>query len=95
MRVVWTIPANRNREAIISFIEQDNPLAAIEMDVLFTKAADSLSTLPLQGRKGRVAGTRELIVHRNYILVYSYDIKTEKIYITTVLHALRQYPPII
>ena len=93
MRVVWTTPASEDRELIVFFIAQDNPQAALEMDSLFTDAAASLMTFPARGRQGRVSGTRELLVHKNYILVYSIDTEKSIVYIKAVLHAAQQYPP--
>ncbi|MCI4592413.1 type II toxin-antitoxin system RelE/ParE family toxin [Sphingobium sp. BYY-5] len=43
------------------------------------------------GRPGRVAGTRELVAHRNYILVY--DVAESEIRILRLLHAARRWPP--
>ena len=92
MKVVWTDPAEEDRERIVFFIAQDNPLAAVEMDELFTEAADSLASLSLRGRLGRVSDTRELIVHKNYILVYAYDETADVVYIKATLHASQQWP---
>lgn len=94
MRVVWTDPADEDRERIVFFIAQDNPLAAVEMDELFTAAADSLAALPARSRTGRLPDTRELVVHKNYILVYGVDEANDTIYIKAVLHAARQWPPV-
>ena len=41
-------------------------------------------------RPGRIAGTREAIVHPNYLLIY--NIERDAIVITAVLHARQQYP---
>jgi addiction module RelE/StbE family toxin len=93
MKVVWTDPAEEDRERIILFIAQDNPQAALEMDDLFTAAADSLAAFPSRAQAGRVPGTRELIVHRSYILVYGIDEDVDTVYIKAVLHTARQWPP--
>ena len=93
MRVVWTDPAEEDRYRIVLFIAQDNPQAALEMDDLFTAAADSLATFPTRAKAGRVPGTRELIVHKNYILVYGIDDEADNVYIKAVLHTSRQWPP--
>jgi plasmid stabilization system protein ParE len=42
-------------------------------------------------RPGRVAGTREMIVRRNYVVVYAEDARA--VSILRVLHASQQWPP--
>ena len=93
MKVVWTEPADNDREQIVSYIALDNPQAAIEMDCLFTEAGASLEKFALRGRIGRASNTRELLVHKNYIIVYNVDSKAGIVYITAVLHSAQQYPP--
>jgi plasmid stabilization system protein ParE len=44
----------------------------------------------MAGRPGRRAGTREMVVHSNYILVYRVEEKLVRI--VNVLHTRRQYP---
>ena len=55
MRIVWTDPAEEDREQIVLFIAQENEQAALEMDDLFTAAADSLATFPTRAKVGRVS----------------------------------------
>ncbi|WP_313517846.1 type II toxin-antitoxin system RelE/ParE family toxin [Brevundimonas sp.] len=45
---------------------------------------------PGLGRVGRVPGTRELVAHQNYVLVY--DVVDDQVRILRVLHAARQWP---
>jgi plasmid stabilization system protein ParE len=52
--------------------------------------AERLPSHPFMYRPGRVAGTREAVVHPNYILVYR--VGEELIEILAVLHARQQYP---
>ena len=91
MRLVWTKAALDDRRAIYDFIEADNPSAALKLDELFSEKASRLVALPEIGRFGRVSGTRELVVHQNYIFIY--DITGDLIRILRVLHAARQWPP--
>ena len=69
----------------------DNPAAALALDELFSEKAGRLVDHPGLGRPGRVAGTRELVAHRNYILVY--DLAGDLVRVLRVLHAARQWPP--
>lgn len=87
MRLIWTRPAAADRREIRAYIAQDNPAAALALDALFSRAADRLLAHPGLGRPGRAAGTRELVAHRNYLLIY--DLNAEQV---RVLHVARQWP---
>ena len=87
----WTPEAIRDRNEIFDYIEEANPIAALSLDELFSEKAGRLVDYPDMGRLGRVAGTRELVVHRHYILVY--DVSDELVRVLRVLHATRQWPP--
>lgn len=91
MELFWTPEATRDRDEIYDYIEADNPAAALALDELFSEKAGRLVDHPGLGRLGRVAGTRELVAHRNYILVY--DQVGEIVRILRVLHAAQQWPP--
>ena len=79
-----------HRADIIDYIGQDNPLAAIRMDELFAKAAARLAEHPLLGRTGKIPGTRELIPHESYRLVYEVDGDT--VWILALVHTARLWP---
>ncbi len=91
MRVVWTRQAEQDRAEVWDYIAADNPDAAVEMDELFSDAASRLSRHPMLGRPGRISGTRELIPHASYRLVY--EIEAETVWILTLVHTARQWPP--
>jgi toxin ParE1/3/4 len=77
--------------AIVDYISDDNPNAAQRLkDEIETKAA-RLIERPKLYRPGRVAGTREMMVRPNYVVIY---VETEQaVTILRVLHAARQWPP--
>ena len=89
MKLYWTLEAIADRDAIFDYIEVDNPAAALALDELFSEKAERLTDHPKLGRLGRVDGTRELVVHENYILVY--DIAGDLVRILRVLHAARRW----
>ena len=62
------------------------------MDDTITAAVLRLEKFPLLGRPGRIDGTRELVVHQHYILVY--EIVDNIIILLMVLHTSRQWPPV-
>lgn len=87
---LWKPAAIADRKAIIVYIAQDNPQAAMEMgDMLIEKAA-LLDQHPKMGRVGRVKGTRELVAHPNYILIY--HLVGEVAEVLRVKHAAQQWP---
>ncbi|MCX8518227.1 MAG: type II toxin-antitoxin system RelE/ParE family toxin [Rhodoferax sp.] len=91
MDLFWTPEAINDRDAIYDYIEADNPTAALALDELFEVKAGRLVDHPGLGRPGRIAGTRELVAHQNYILVY--DVLGDLVRVLRVLHAARQWPP--
>lgn len=91
MKVRWTPAAERDRIDVFDYIEADNPRAAAKMDEIFGSAAARLANFPHLGRPGRVAGTRELIPHRSYMLVYEID--GETVWILRLIHTSRRWPP--
>ncbi len=91
VKLVWTRPAAADRREIRNYIAQDNPPAALALDELFSEKAGRLIDHPKLGRAGRITGTRELVAHHNYILVY--DVTADSVRVLRVLHAARQWPP--
>ena len=59
------------------------------MGAAIRRTTNRIADHPYLYRPGRVAGTREAVVHPNYILVYRVR---ETIEILAVLHARRRYP---
>ena len=62
------------------------------MDELFSNAAARLADHPKLGRPGKIAGTRELIPHESYRLVY--EIESETVWVLTLIHTARGWPPV-
>ena len=87
MRLVWTRLANTDRQKIREYIAQDNPAAALALDELFSEKTKRLVDHPNLGRPGRVAGTRELVAHQNYILIY--NTVGDQVRLLRILHASR------
>ena len=92
MKVIWTPEAEQDREDIWLHIAADNLRAAVRMDELFSDAAARLADHPKLGRPGKIPGTRELIPHENYRMVYEID--GETVWVLTLVHTARQWPPV-
>ncbi|WP_312212459.1 type II toxin-antitoxin system RelE/ParE family toxin [Pseudescherichia sp.] len=92
MEILWTQLANQDRQKIREYIAEHNLRAAIELDELIGMMATSLLDQPLKARSGRVAGTRELVIHPHFILVYRIERETENIVIIRILHTAQKWP---
>lgn len=90
MTVFWTPEALQDRADIWDFIAADNPPAAARMDAKFSAAAARLAAHPQLGRTGTVPGTRELIPHENYRLVYELD--GDVVWVLALVHTARLWP---
>ncbi len=75
---------------IIDYIEQRNTTAARRLHAVIVQSAESLPFIPYLFRPGRVLGTREHVVHPNYIVVDQVDDGMKNI--LRVLHSRQQYP---
>ncbi len=92
MRVLWTREAQQDRLEIWEYLCAESPAAAVKMDELFSRAAVRLSKLPKVGRVGTVPGTRELVLHKSYRLVY--EIEAQCIWILALVHTAKQWPSV-
>jgi len=90
MKLIWSSCSESDLAAIVAHIANDNLNAALELDCHITNAAERLVDFPKMGKPGRIEGTRELIVHEHYILVY--EIVDDALQILSVLHTSRQWP---
>ena len=86
----WSDEATTDLVDIIDYIEQRNPIAAQSLHTAIVQSAESLPLMPYLFRPGRVSGTREHVVHPNYIMVY--QVGDDVIDILRVLHTRQQYP---
>jgi len=70
MSIKWTRTALGSVDEIAGYIANDNPIRATSFVRELQEAVTRLQRHPGMGRAGRVPGTRELVLHRNYIAVY-------------------------
>lgn len=90
MRVEWFPEAEQDLAEIVEYIFQHNPSAALQIEDSILSAAQNLSSTPYMGRPGYSFGSRELVVHPNYMLVYR--ISEPTVLITAVVHTSQLYP---
>lgn len=88
--VQWLFEAESDLETILIYIADRNPTAAFDLQDEIEQATSQLPQHPYLYRHGRVAGTRELVVHPNYLIVYR--VTSAAVEIVNVLHTRQQYP---
>ena len=86
----WSARALEELDAIVDYVAQFNPYAAEELHARIELAVLPLAEHPYLYRAGRVAGTRELVAHPNYTVIYR--VADAHVVIVGVLHTHREYP---
>jgi toxin ParE1/3/4 len=90
LKLIWRAGAVSDLETILSFIADRNLLAADSLLAAIETCTERLPEHPYLYRTGRVDGTREAVVHPNYIVIYRVGV--DAIEIVNVVHARQQYP---
>lgn len=91
MTVRWTERAEADLDHLSGYIARDSVEAALAMQDRLLAAAGTLAQLPERGRRGRIAGTRELVVTGTpYFLVY--HVREEEVFVLHVVHGAEDYP---
>jgi len=87
MALKWTKTALRSVDEIAGFIAKDNPTRATSFVLELKVAVTKLQVHPGMGRAGRVPGTRELVLHKNYIAIYR--VRVDDVEILRLHHVAR------
>jgi addiction module RelE/StbE family toxin len=91
VKLTWSAFALSDRDAIFTYIEADNPSAAIMIDERIMAATRRLVDFPASGRVGRIAGTRELVINGTpYIATYA--VTETAVRVLRVLHGAQEWP---
>ena len=87
-RLLWSEDAENDLE----YIARDAPAAALRMRDEIERRLQVLAEHPNIGRRGRVTGTRELVLAGTpYIGIYQRQ--ADDVVILRVLHGARRWPP--
>ncbi|WP_131670284.1 type II toxin-antitoxin system RelE/ParE family toxin [Pseudomonas parakoreensis] len=89
MRVDWRPEARTQLWQTLNYIADRNAVAASQLNAAIEAATSALPLHPYLYRFGKVAGTWEIVVHPNYVVVYRV---TDRIEILNLLHARQAYP---
>lgn len=84
MPVIVSPEALADLASIRVYLSERNPVAAIALTTRLSDAMFSLENMPLRGRPGLVAGTRELLNVVPYVITYR--VTPEQVEIVRVWH---------
>ncbi len=90
MQIDWSDEARNDLASVIGYIAERHPQAAKSLRRSIEEALTPALEHPYLYRRGKVAGTREIVVHPNYILVYR--VLPGLLEVLRVLHARQNYP---
>jgi len=76
--------------SVYAYIADRNPVAAANLRSRIYERVAQLPTNPLAHRVGRLPGTREMVLHPSYVLIYG--VTERDITILRVLHSARNWP---
>lgn len=93
-RLEWKQVAEGELNEIVDFIANDSPVNAERFAADLRTKANTLRDNPELYRAGRKRGTREMVVHPNYIVIYRIIKKRNVVEILRVKHAAQQWPSI-
>ncbi|HZQ51286.1 MAG TPA: type II toxin-antitoxin system RelE/ParE family toxin [Bryobacteraceae bacterium] len=88
MRVAWTQRANGHLQKIVGYIARDKPDVAHAVAEDLIRTTEILAQHAQAGRRGRRAGTRELIKPPHLIV---YRVKHDVVNIHAIVHGARKY----
>jgi toxin ParE1/3/4 len=80
-----------DRNEIFDYIEKENPHGATVIDGRISEQVEQLLPFLATGRKGRIQGTREPVIHGTAYIA-SYLVEIDVVYILRVLHGARRWP---
>ena len=92
MKLRYLARAQDHLENILTYIEQDDRVAAERVTARIRSSAEGLMTFPYMGRAGTVSGTFEYVVPGlPYIIAYRVDLgDDDEVVILGVFHGARQ-----
>ncbi len=91
MKLEWRPLAHADMLDIVTYIAQDDPVAAYDVHAELERQIGMLAMHPNMGRRGRIRGTRELVI-AGLPYVAPYRVLAKRVEILRLLHTSRQWP---
>jgi toxin ParE1/3/4 len=82
----------RDLAALRRYIAADDPVAAATVAARIRGAVENLISMPQMGRRGRVKGTRELVIAGTPFIVAYTVLRAQVVVILAVIHGAQEWP---
>ena len=90
--IEWTEQATRQLDQAHAYIALSNSEKVADRVALqIVTSVQQLATFPMSGRRGRIPGTRELVIS-NTPFIAAYAIDHDRIVILALYHGAQQWP---
>lgn len=83
MELKWTRGALQNLDDISSYIAKDHPVRAQSFVRELKQKIENLRAFQI-GQAGRIFGTKEFVLHKNYIVIYR--VKNDQVHVLRIQH---------
>jgi toxin ParE1/3/4 len=94
VNIRWSRGAADDVKSIVSYIRRDKPGAARRIGQTIYERTRALSKQPFRGRRGKIQGTRELVLPPlPFIVIYRVDQIRNVIEVLNVVHGAQDWPP--
>ncbi len=90
LRLLWSDRARESLRRILDYIATEDQTAAGKLRARIDEMIVPVLEHPYLFRAGRVSGTREIVVHVNYVVIYK--VADEHIEVVRVVHTRQRYP---
>lgn len=91
MKIRLSQRASEQLFSAFEYLQTDSARVAVSQMKRIFEAIDLLERYPMAGRKGRIEGTREMVIPRTPFIV-AYSIAGNEIHILAVLHGAQRWP---
>ena len=91
MKLRWSRRALADLDRIAATIAMDKSMEATDFGTSISHSVSRLQDFPLLGRTGAYQDTRELVVHKNYLVAYR--VRGDEVQILQVWHVARNVAP--
>lgn len=92
--IEWTEQAIRHLDQVHNYIALSNGQQVASRAVMhIATCVQQLATFHMSGRRGRVPGTRELVIS-DFPFVVAYGVEKERIVILAIYHGAQQWPEV-